>query len=70
MATDTGWFQGDTYYGGFVEFGTSRQRAQHFVERAYDQHKDSVLRNIERDILANIEREAAAAGIKMPTMEA
>lgn len=70
VVADERWFVGDVFYGGMIEFGTEKMRAQHFVERAYDQHKDSVLRNIERDILANIEREAAAAGIKMPTMEA
>src|SRR4051794_8491302 len=35
-----GSYRGTTFYAAFPEFGTSRQPAQHYMERAFEQTKD------------------------------
>jgi HK97 gp10 family phage protein len=64
-------YQGTEFYASFAEFGSKRsgtghkgqrraigQRAQHFMERAYDLEKEPVKRDIIAEIRAGIEREA------------
>lgn len=49
-------FKGKTFYGSFPEFGTSRQKAQRFMIRAFEQTKVAVKADAERRILAGAEQ--------------
>lgn len=71
ITTKAGDFKGDEFYIGFVEGGTEerfhksgkyvgRVEAQHPIERAFDQHKETAAQGIVTDIAAGIE--AAARG--------
>lgn len=40
----TGFFKGDTYYGGFIEYGTKRQPQQSFLRHAAALEKHNVRR--------------------------
>lgn len=64
VATADDWFKGDTFYGAFIEFGTVRIKAQHYVQRAYDQKKVAVSAMLRRTILANIDILVRAARTK------
>jgi HK97 gp10 family phage protein len=46
IGTAIGWFKGKTYYGGFVEFGTSKMGARPFVRPAFDTQKEYILDRI------------------------
>lgn len=53
-------FRGDPkgYYGAFVEYGTSRNKAKPHMRPAYDQKKQAALSITEAEIRQGIEREA------------
>lgn len=58
----TGNFSGDTYYGGFHEFGTSRGiKAKHFMKNAADQKKRSAIKIYRAKIAQGI-KELASGG--------
>jgi HK97 gp10 family phage protein len=46
IGTAMGWLQGKTFYGGFVEFGTSKMGARPFVRPAFDTQRESILDRI------------------------
>jgi HK97 gp10 family phage protein len=60
------WFKGDTFYGGFQEWGwqtgkrgsaARRQvKGKHFMERAYNRKKGAAMNEARRVILAEIEQ--------------
>lgn len=52
-------FVGDTYYGGMVEFGTSRMTARPFMQPAFDAKKQQALDVIRRVTGVEIEKAAA-----------
>ena len=67
VVTSEGWFKGETYYGGFIEYGTGERfhksgksvgtvEARHFIKRAYDTTKDRVRKMMERAIVKNIDQ--------------
>ena len=73
VQTGAGFFQGETYYGGFVQFGHrigSRKLgdarkmvpANPFLTRAYDAKKDQALRLTESLIASGVERESRGSG--------
>lgn len=64
VATGKGWFTGETFYGAFVEFGTAKMKARHYVQRAYAQTKDKVAAFLKREILSNIEALVRASKTK------
>ncbi len=51
-------FKGETFYGAFQEYGTSRMPGKNFMRRAFDSKSDAARAQIEAEILAGIEREA------------
>lgn len=65
VTTSEGWFKGDEFYAGFVEFGTKERRhrsgrsvgavtARKFVRKAYLATKDRVSTQLKSDIFRNI----------------
>ncbi len=56
VATAKGWFKGDTYYGAFVEFGTSKMAAKPFIRPAFDSEKENAERIIIDDLKQGIEQ--------------
>ena len=62
VATGKDWFKGDTFYGAFVEFGTKRMEAQHYVQRAYETTKDKVIAMLKIGITTAID--AAVRALK------
>ncbi len=53
-------FKGETFYGAFQEYGTSRQPGKHYMRRAFDTKAEAARAQIEELIKAGIEREAKA----------
>lgn len=51
-----GQFRGETYYGGFVEYGTSRQAAQPFLRPAFDETLAATESTVRRELAAEIDR--------------
>lgn len=49
-------FTGDTFYGGFVEYGTKRQPPQPFIRPAFDERIGQTERTIRDGLMAEIER--------------
>jgi len=45
-------FHGKSFYGAFAEFGTKRQKAQHFMKRGFDQTAQKAKADAEAGILA------------------
>ena len=54
-------FKGKTYYAAMVNFGTKKQKAQGFMEAAFDATKDSAAAQVANEVAAGIVREAIAA---------
>lgn len=52
-------FKGETFYGGMVEFGTSKMPPRPFMAPAYDGKKDEARRIATDEILKGVEREAS-----------
>jgi HK97 gp10 family phage protein len=46
------------FYGRFQEFGTSHNAPQPFMRPAWDRHKDGILKGIQDDLWAEIEKAA------------
>jgi len=57
VRTGDGDFKGATYYGAMVNFGTKRQKAQKFMERAFDATKNRVRKNARQMIREGTIRE-------------
>ena len=53
-------FQGKTFYGAFLEFGTKRIAARHFMQRAVDQTKEQA----KAIFAAELAKEITAAAMK------
>ena len=49
-----GSFKGDSYYGAFVDLGTSGQKPQHFMERGFEKKADELKTSIPTKIWAGI----------------
>lgn len=52
-----GFFRGDQFYGGMIEFGTRKMSARPFMRPAYAQTRDAVSRMLIARIKAGIEAE-------------
>lgn len=48
-------FKGDTFYGAFVEYGTSRQKAQEFMLRAFRERGEAARREIIAAIVSGVQ---------------
>lgn len=48
VVTGEGLFKGDNYYGGFVEFGTSKMKAKPYLRPAANQSKQRVFQAFKR----------------------
>lgn len=57
VRTGDGDFKGATYYGGMVNFGTKRQPAQRFMERAFDATRSTATKTARRLIREGTARE-------------
>lgn len=55
VATSEGWFEGEQFYGGFIEFGTHKMAAQPFVRPAFDSEKDAAEKTIVDEIKQGLE---------------
>jgi HK97 gp10 family phage protein len=53
-------FKGEQFYAAFPEFGTSKQPAQHYMERAFLQERNRAKDIAIREISAGIDREVKA----------
>lgn len=56
-----GSFKGETFYGGFVNFGTSRQEANDFMGRAFEEKGQEGSAIIQRELRDGIVREAKSS---------
>jgi HK97 gp10 family phage protein len=52
-----GSFKGNTFYGGFQNFGTKKMTGKHFFERAFDETKDAASAQVSTEISDGIVRE-------------
>lgn len=50
-------FVGKAYYGAFVEFGTVKLRARHFIRGVFRARRRSIARNLETAVRRAVERE-------------
>lgn len=50
VAVGEGFFKGDTFYAGFVEFGTSKMPAKPFMRPAYDSKGQDAKNKVIQDI--------------------
>ena len=60
VAISAGWFKGKTFYGAFVEFGTSRMPAKPFMRPAYDSEKDKAGMVLRSELKKGIEQVGAS----------
>ena len=63
IRTGPGQFEGETYYGGMVEYGTSKMPARPFMRPAYDANKVTAKAAATRMIREGVDREARALGL-------
>ena len=54
VKTGEGFFKGDQFYSGFIEFGTHKIEAQPFLRPAFDANVDAVLNAVRRELRAAI----------------
>ena len=54
-------FQGETFYGGFVEFGTIHQAAQGFMQAARDENMVETPRIFRREVKRYVQEVQATA---------
>lgn len=62
VGTGPGWFQGDEYYGGIVEFGADNVAAQPFLRPAFDANSDAAQKILKTEILQQVEKAAKVKG--------
>lgn len=60
VTTGKGWFKGDTYYGGFIEFGTKHIAERRFMRDAAAKTEPAAREEFKRKIQAAVD--AAAMG--------
>ncbi len=58
IGTAAGWGKGKTFYGAYLEFGTSKRPAKPFLRPAFDETKEAVIRRLKRRLKVGIERAA------------
>lgn len=54
VGTALKWFTGDTFYGAFVEFGTSKMSARPFMRPAFDEKKGEAEEILKQEITSGI----------------
>jgi HK97 gp10 family phage protein len=54
-------FKGETFYGGFQNFGTKKIKAKGYIEAAFEATKDAAAQQVSSEVAAGIVREAIAA---------
>ena len=54
VITGEGFFQGSTFYGGFIEYGTKNMRKKPFMRPAMDENHETVRRVFQSEIAALI----------------
>lgn len=59
VTTGKGWFKGDTYYGGFIEFGTEHIEAREFLRGGAAQVEEQTRAEFRRALIAAVEEAAA-----------
>ncbi len=52
VVTGEGFFKGEAFYGGFLEYGTTRMRARPFMRPAHDENKNTVRQVFQTEIAA------------------
>lgn len=57
VVTGEEFFKGDTYYGGFLEFGTKRMAPKPFLRPARDRAKDRAIVEFRSALLPGLQRE-------------
>jgi HK97 gp10 family phage protein len=62
VTTGQGDFKGDTFYGGMVEYGTTRQPAQPFMRPAWDEKKQEALATYTSEVKREIDLAGTHAG--------
>ena len=55
VATSAGWFKGKTFYGAFVEYGTSKKPANPFIRPAFDSESGRAEMVLRRELKIGIE---------------
>jgi HK97 gp10 family phage protein len=50
IQTDEGWYQGDSFYGAFVELGTSKMSAKPFMRPALSDSKTQCLQIVRNEL--------------------
>jgi HK97 gp10 family phage protein len=60
VATSAGWFKGKTFYGAFVEYGTSRMPAKPFMRPAFDSEKGKAEMVLKSELKKGIEMVGAS----------
>ena len=58
VSTDKGFFKGDTFYGAFLEFGTSRMPARPYIRPAFDTEHANSIRIVGEEIAAGLNKAA------------
>lgn len=61
VTTEDGFFQGEQFYGAFLELGTSQQPARPYLRPAIDEKRAEAKTIAAREIAAGIKREAKKA---------
>jgi len=62
VTTGAGEFKGDTFYGGMVEYGTTKQPPQPFMRPAWDQQKGTALQTYVSEVKREIDLAGSNAG--------